>query len=49
MAPYSYIVADTRMFMYAGDVTMEISKFLITKANDTDVVVTAAFKVPSLQ
>lgn len=35
--------------MYAGDDTIEESKFIITKANDTDVVVTAASELPSLQ
>ena len=47
--PCSYEEADTRMFMHARDATVKVSKSLMVKAKNKDVVVTAVSVLPLLQ
>ena len=49
VAPCCHEEADTRICVHARDATLEGSKSLIIKANDTDVVVIAVSVLPSLQ
>lgn len=49
LAPCSHEEADTRVFVHARDATLEGSKSIIIKANDTDVVVIAVSTLPFLQ
>ena len=49
VAPCSHEEADTRVFVHARDATLQGSKSIIIKANDTDVVVIAVSTMPSLQ
>ena len=48
-APCCHEEADTRIFVHGRDATAEGSKSLVIKANDTDVLVIAVSKLPSLQ
>ena len=49
VAPCSHEEADTRVFVHARDSTLEGSKSIFIKANDTDVVVIAVATLPYLQ
>ena len=49
VVPCSHEKADTRIFVHARDATQDGCKFLIIKANDTDVVIIAVPELPSLQ
>lgn len=49
LTPCCHEEADTRIFVHATDATLEGSKSLVIKANDTDVVVIAVSTLPSLQ
>jgi hypothetical protein len=48
-APCCHEEADTRIFVHGRDATAAGSKSLVIKANDTDVLVIAVSKLPSLQ
>lgn len=49
LAPCCHEEADARIFVHARDATLDGSKSLIVKANDTDVVIIAISVLPSLQ
>ena len=45
----SHEEGDSRIFVHARDATLQCSKSIVIKANDTDVVVIAVATLPSLQ
>ena len=49
VSPCPHEEADTRIFVHARDATIEGSKALVIKANDTDIVVIAVSVLPQLQ